>query len=364
MIDTTYLVGIMSGTSMDGVDTAMIAFSNQHSAGRLVECRFDAYPNALRQDLRALLSEGSNELHRAAQLGITLAEQYAASVRQLVADCGIQPSAIACHGQTVRHRPDNGYSVQLLNPATLAELTGTVVICDFRSRDIAAGGQGAPLVPAFHAKAFRHPQKNRVIVNIGGIANLTWLPASGTIEGFDCGPGNLLLDHWCQQHTGHAFDRDGAWGAQGSVLPKLLARLLAHPYFYQSPPKSAGYEQFNPSWLTQQLQGNEQAQDVQATLVALTAHGITNAILQRYPTAHEVYLCGGGAHNHALSRLIAQQLPQQTVDDTGRLGISPDWLEAHAFAWLGWQTLQGQPGNQPEVTGARHTCVLGAIYPA
>lgn len=363
MIDVTYLIGIMSGTSMDGIDTAMIAFSNHTSAGRLIERRYDPYSTELRLALSKLLDEGENELQRAAEIGIILTEQYAASVRQLIADCGIQPSAIACHGQTIRHCPEKGYSLQLLNPSLLAERTETSVICDFRNRDIAAGGQGAPLVPAFHAHAFRHPQRNRVIVNIGGIANLTWLPTSGAIEGFDCGPGNLLLDNWCRQHTGETFDRNGAWGQQGISLPNLLARLLAHPYFAQSLPKSAGHEQFNLEWLNRQLTGNERPQDVQATLVAFTAQCITDAILQRYPTCHEVYLCGGGTHNQFLADTISQQLPQQTVDSTDRLGISPDWLEAHAFAWLGWQTLQGKPANQPEVTGARHPCILGAIYP-
>ena len=262
------------------------------------------------------------------------------------------------------HRPDAGYTIQLVNPSLLAELTGIAVVADFRSRDIAAGGQGAPLVPAFHAAALRHPTIHRVIVNIGGISNLTDLPPSGKVIGFDCGPGNLLMDAWCQRHTGQQFDHAGAWGAGGAHLPELLKILAAHIFFSAPPPKSAGREEFNLDWLTSHLSGDESAQDVQATLLRLTTYGIVHAIETHCPNAQEVYICGGGARNTALMQSLRIALAGKLLAVHRCLGVDPDWLEAHAFAWLARQTLLGLPGNLTEVTGARHPCVLGAIYPA
>lgn len=354
----------MSGTSLDGIDAAMVAFDAEHPTGILIDQQYQEYSPALRLQILELHDSGGDELHRAALIANELADRYAETVNTLIARTNIRPSAIACHGQTIRHRPEAGYTLQLVNASRLAEQTRTTVIADFRSRDIAAGGQGAPLVPAFHVAAFRHPQQHRVIVNIGGIANLTDLPPTGNILGFDCGPGNALLDAWCQLHTGQAFDRDGAWGAQGKVIPALLAKYMHHPYFALPAPKSAGREQFNLAWATSQLQGNELPQDVQATLLQLTASSIANAIKHYCAGASEVYICGGGAHNSALLNALRAHLPQQRIDLTDTLGINADWLEAHAFAWLGWQTLQGLPGNLTEATGASHPCVLGAIYPA
>lgn len=354
----------MSGTSLDGIDAAMIAFDAAHPTGLLIDKQFHHYPAALRQQILDIHDTGIDELHRAALIANELADRYAETVNSLIASSQIRPTAIACHGQTVRHRPEAGYTIQLINAARLAEQTLTTVIADFRSRDIAAGGQGAPLVPAFHAAAFRHPQRHRVIVNIGGIANLTNIPPAGNILGFDCGPGNALLDAWCQLHTGQAFDRNGDWGAQGKIIQELLEKYLEHPYFTLAAPKSAGREQFNLAWVTGKLQGNEAPQDVQATLLQLTALGIADAIKHYCTGATEIYVCGGGAHNSALLSALRSLMPAFRIDLTDTLGIQADWLEAHAFAWLGWQTLQGKAGNLPDATGARHPCILGAIYPA
>ena len=354
----------MSGTSLDGIDAALILFDADHPTGRLVDKHYNNYPTTLRHQILELHDTGADELHRSALISNELADRYAKTVNALICKSNIQPTALACHGQTIRHRPEAGYSIQLVNASRLAELTSTTVIADFRNRDIAAGGQGAPLVPAFHAAAFRHPQRHRVIVNIGGIANLTDLPSTGKVIGFDCGPGNSLLDAWCQLHTGEEFDKDGAWSAQAETIPTVLAILLSHPYFALPAPKSAGREQFNLAWVSSHLQGDELPQDVQATLLQLTALSITNAIKHQCAHATEIYICGGGAHNSSLLYALRTHLPDLHIDLTDALGINADWLEAHAFAWLGWQTLQGLPGNLIEATGASHPCILGAIYPA
>ena len=270
--------------------------------------------------------------------------------------------AIGCHGQTIRHRPEHGYTVQLGNAALLAELTGITVISDFRSRDIAAGGQGAPLVPAFHNKVLRHSGIHRVIVNIGGISNLTDLPPDLPTTGFDCGPGNLLMDAWCMQHLSKSYDENGAWAATGKVLPALLAQMLNEPFFALPPPKSSGRDLFNMAWLQDKLQGDERAEDVQTTLLELTCRTIAQAIQQRSVDATEIYLCGGGARNQTLRDRLAALLPDSSVQTTNVLGVDSDYLEAIAFAWLAQQTLRGQAANLPAVTGARHPCVLGAIY--
>lgn len=354
----------MSGTSLDGIDAAMIAFDAEHPTGILINTQFDEYPALLRQQILALHDSSTDELHRAAIIANELADRYADTTNNLIRNTGISPTAVACHGQTIRHRPEFGYTIQLVNASRLAELTNTSVVADFRNRDIAAGGQGAPLVPSFHVAAFRDPQQHRVIVNIGGIANLTDIPPTGKVIGFDCGPGNSLLDAWCLEHTGNAYDQDGTWGSQGTIIPELSAKFLSHPYFPLAAPKSAGREQFNLAWVKSLLQGGELAQDVQATLLRLTAVSITDAIQQHCSAATEIYICGGGVHNSALINAIRNQLPTRRIALTDELGIDADWLEAHAFAWLGWQTLQSLPGNLPEATGALHPCILGAIYPA
>jgi anhydro-N-acetylmuramic acid kinase len=357
----------MSGTSLDGIDACLVEFNPNHPAGCVLSTSYASYPEDLREQLLAIHTSGEDELHRAALLSNQLANAYAQTISALLSKVEIstqQIQAIGCHGQTVRHRPDVGYTIQLVNASLLAERSGITVIADFRSRDVAAGGQGAPLVPAFHAAAMRHPSAHRVIVNIGGIANLTDLPPTGKISGFDCGPGNLLMDAWIFAHRGERYDKNGAWAETGQPLATLLNTLLAHGFFTLSPPKSAGREQFNLDWLQSKLLGNEAPEDVQATLLALTAGAIARAIEASCNSAEEVYICGGGARNGALMRAIKDAMPTRLVGLTDDLGVDADWLEAHAFAWLARQTLLGLPGNIIEVTGARHPCILGAIYPA
>jgi len=357
-------IGLMSGTSLDGVDAALADLSKDRP--RLLGHHHLTFTPELRHGLLALNQPGDDELRRAALAANSLARVYAAAVRALLEKHPAVKTvtAIGCHGQTVRHRPDDGYTLQLVNGALLAELVGIAVVCDFRSRDIAAGGQGAPLAPAFHHAVFASRTEHRVIVNIGGIANLTDLPPSGEVTGFDCGPGNLLLDAWVQRQRNEPFDADGRWATSGRVIPDLLERLLGDEYFRRAPPKSTGRETFNIGWLTRQLSGKEKPADVQATLLALTAQGIAAAITKFCAPAREIYLCGGGARNTALATLLSQRLMPRKVAQTDVLGINAEHVEALAFAWLARQTLNGLPGNLPAVTGARGVRILGAIYRA
>lgn len=355
----------MSGTSLDGVDAVLVDLDQAQPA--LLGRHYLPFDDALKGELLALHHPDHNELHRSQLVASRLARLYAQSIAELLAQTKTpveQIAAIGCHGQTIRHCPEHGYTLQIGNSSLLAELAGIRVVSDFRSRDIAAGGQGAPLVPAFHDKVLRSPSRHRVIVNIGGIGNLTNLPPNATTSGFDCGPGGLLMDAWCMRHRNQPYDADGAWAASGSVLPTLLERMLAEPFFALPPPKSSGRDLFNLAWLKNRLEGDEAAADVQATLLELTCQGIARAIHGHCPGAQEIYLCGGGAHNSALRNRLAALLPECTTNTTDSLGVSGDFLEAIAFAWLAQQTLHEQPANLPAVTGARHPCVLGAIYPA
>lgn len=354
----------MSGTSLDGIDAALVDLS--HPKPRQLAKYFLSFDDALRNALLALHLPAHNELHQAQVIGNQLARMYAAAVATLLAESksSIQDvKAVGCHGQTIRHCPEHGYTLQIGNPALLAELTGITVVSDFRSRDIAAGGQGAPLVPAFHDHVLRHPGIHRIIVNIGGISNLTNLAPNIPTTGFDCGPGNLLMDAWCSRHLGKPFDDNGAWAASGNVLPGLLEQLLAENYFSLPPPKSSGRDLFNITWLESHLQGVEIAANVQATLLELTCRSIVLSIQNHCPGATEVYLCGGGSHNQALHNRLAELLPSSSVKTTNALGMDGDYLEAIAFAWLAQQALHGKSANLPQVTGAKHPCVLGAIYP-
>lgn len=365
---STLYIGLMSGTSLDGVDAALVDFSAA-PAGRLLHTAFVPYPQALRDEALALNTSGADEIHRAATLAATVSALYLQAVTRLLREAKIEADAVAaigCHGQTVRHRPDCGYTVQLCHPAWLAEHCGITVIADFRMRDIAAGGQGAPLVPAFHAACFRDAAQHRAIVNIGGIANLSDLPPSGPVSGFDTGPGNLLMDLWCTRRRGDAYDAAGAWAASGTVIAPMLEAMLADPYFAAAPPKSTGRDHFHADWLARFAPQSHAAADVQATLLELTATSIADALRRHCAEATALYVCGGGAANTQLiARLIARLAPQQvSVQSTAALGLDPDWVEAVAFAWLAHRTLQGLPGNLPEVTGARGSRVLGAIYPA
>ena len=357
-------VGLMSGTSLDGVDAVLADFG---APKPLLAARHQPFDASLRASLWALLQPGSDELARAAAAANELARCYARAVASLLRDADVHVSlirAIGCHGQTVRHRPEDGYSIQLVNGALLAELTESTVVCDFRSRDIAAGGQGAPLVPAFHAAVFRHATIDRAVVNLGGIANITYLPGSGTVRGFDCGPGNALLDEWIMARRNLAFDDDGRWAAQGKVLPDLRDALLAHPFLSAPPPKSTGRETFNLAWASTFIDQPRADQDVQATFAELTARSIADAIPRWLGPVGEVYLCGGGARNSDLVRRIQRQLGAVPVATTAALGIDPNQVEALAFAWLTRERIEGRTGNLPEATGAAGPRRLGCVYRA
>jgi len=359
-------IGIMSGTSLDGID-AVVAEFQASAPPALLGHFYLPYDEALRTELLALNTPGSNEVERCALAGNALSRVYAAALGELLALTSLEPrqiSAIGCHGQTIRHRPELGYTTQLVNPSLLAELSGISVVADFRSRDIAAGGQGAPLVPAFHAALFRHQHIHRVVANIGGIANLTDLPPEGPVRGFDCGPGNLLLDCWANRHLGTAYDDGGKWAMSGNVIHELLSSMLADPFFAAPPPKSTGRDLFNWPWLQKFISATQQPADIQATLLELTAHGIADALESYCTSARELYLCGGGANNVALVEQLKLLLPEMKITDTNALGVPIDQVEAFAFAWLASQTLNGRAGNLPEVTGAKSQRILGAIYPA
>jgi anhydro-N-acetylmuramic acid kinase len=357
-------VGLMSGTSLDGVDAVLVDLAG--AKPQLLACSSVPFDATLRHELLALNARGDNEIERAALAGNALAEKYAAAVSAVLEAAGTRAGAIraiGCHGQTVRHRPERGYTTQIGNPALLAELTRIRVVADFRSRDIAAGGQGAPLAPAFHAAVFADPAEDRAVLNLGGIANLSLLPRAGEVVGFDSGPGNCLLDLWAAQHLGLAHDAGGNWAAAGRVIPGLLQQLLAEPYFALAPPKSTGRDLFNEAWLRKALRGGEDAQAVQATLLELTAHSVAAAARSFCPGARRVIVCGGGVKNDALMRRLAQLVAPAALEPSGRHGIDPQQVEAAAFAWLAKQALEGKAGNLPSVTGARGARVLGAIYP-
>jgi anhydro-N-acetylmuramic acid kinase len=330
-------------------------------------------PASLRAELLALNTPGANELHRAALAANALSRVYAAAVERLLHDSDVVADAVralGAHGQTVRHRPGEfdacGYTLQLLNPALLAELSGIDVVADFRSRDVAAGGQGAPLVPAFHRALFARPGEVLAVLNLGGIANLSVLKADGTTLGFDCGPANALLDHWCQQHLGLAYDDAGAWAAGGSVQEPLLSAMLAEPYFALAPPKSTGRDLFNPSWLASHLDAlpPAAAQDVQATLVELTARSCADAAQRYAGDARELLVCGGGAYNAQLMARLSARLSGYQVQPTDARGLPASQVEAAAFAWLARAHCDRRAGNLSSVTGAAGPRVLGALYPA
>ncbi|MFC4158443.1 anhydro-N-acetylmuramic acid kinase [Chitinimonas lacunae] len=366
MPNRSLFVGLMSGTSLDGIDCALVDFADGRPRVIAADCR--PFTSEFRIELLALQRPGIEELHRAALAANTLAEAYARATLDLLTEAQIPPLAVAAigmHGQTIRHRPEHGYTLQIGNAALLAELTGISVVSDFRSRDVAAGGQGAPLVPAFHQAVFSREDRHRVIVNVGGIANLTDLPGSGgVVTGFDTGPGNVLMDGWIQRHLGRDYDAHGAWAASGRLNPALLDRLLSEPFFAEPPPKSTGRDLFQLDWLDRHLAQLPPLPpvDVQATLLALTSLTIAHAIERITPNAREVYVCGGGAHNTALIAALAYQLPSRRVSTTAMLDLDPDWVEAVAFAWLARQRLLKQPGNLAEVTGAAGARILGAVH--
>ena len=358
--------GVMSGTSLDGIDAVLADFAAGAKPSVTLASTHIAFPTELRQELLALQAATHDEIVHAARAANKLADLYAHALRSVCLAAGVPAHdvvAAGVHGQTIRHRPEEGWTLQLNHPARIAEQAYMTVVADFRSRDVAAGGQGAPLVPAFHAALFGGGV-HRVVVNIGGIANLTDLPVAGAASGFDTGPGNVLLDLWHARHRGAPFDRDGAWARSGTVDRGLLSTLLAEPFFAAAPPKSTGRDLFNAEWLDARLAGSNAAPaDVQATLVALTATTIADSIVERCVDAEEILVCGGGAHNAALMEALARALAPRPVVPTSARGVPVDQVEALAFAWLAREALAGRPGNLPAVTGARGPRVLGAIYP-
>jgi anhydro-N-acetylmuramic acid kinase len=358
-------IGLMSGTSLDGVDAVLADFSSP--VPRVLAHAHRPFPQDLRTELLALTMPGTNEIDRSGAAAQQLVDVYAHCVADVLQRADRAPAdvcAIGAHGQTVRHRPETGYSLQLNAPALLAELTQIDVVADFRSRDLAAGGQGAPLVPAFHAAAFSSDAP-RAVVNIGGISNVTYLPdGEQDILGFDCGPGNLLLDAWVAQHRAEPFDRDGEFAATGRMDPDLLHRLLAEPFLDRAPPKSTGRELFSQAWLGAALVGTARPpQDVQRTLTEFTARCIGDAIKRWCASARDVVVCGGGVRNATLMTALAGEVAPRPLVTSSELGIEPDHVESLAFAWLARRCRRRETGSIPAVTGARGARIIGAIYP-
>lgn len=371
-------VGLISGTSADGIDAALVEFIGSRCLLRLG--RTYAWDAKLRARLVAL-GQGApaQSIEELGTLDVRIGEAFAAAATALIRESGMTPDgivAVGSHGQTVRHRPAGAdgdgcfpFTWQLGDASVIAERTRIVTVADFRRRDVAAGGQGAPLVPAFHAAMLHSSDEDRAVLNLGGIGNFTLLPEGSAaqphlVRGFDTGPANALMDAWCERHHGQPFDADGQFAARGEVDQWLLSRLLADPWFELPPPKSTGREHFHLDWLEERLSGDESPEDVQATLLELSALTVTNLLHSQQPHTSRVLVCGGGVRNPRLIARLASLLPQAVVESTGKHGMDPDFLEAMAFAWLARQTLSGLPGNLPSVTGASGPRVLGVIHPA
>jgi anhydro-N-acetylmuramic acid kinase len=366
---TDCFIGLMSGTSMDALDAVLVDFAT--TPPLLIASHSLEIDSELRHAILSLCSPGNNEIERLAELDVRLGRMAAVATLQLVAQAGVPVDAIkgiGSHGQTVRHSPGSTtpYTLQIGDPNTIAQLSGITTVADFRRRDLVVGGQGAPLVPAFHEAQFHSPKKNRVILNIGGIANISILPAdtSQPVTGFDTGPGNMLMDAWTQLYQNKPYDAGGDWARSGQIDTSLLNDLLNDSYLSLSPPKSTGRERYSLEWLEKQLSGAHHPQDVQATLCEQTAATITDAIRRFAPDTEEIYVCGGGARNGYLLERLSAYLDHCHITTTTDLGVEPQWVEAIAFAWLARQTLRGLPGNLPAVTGAREAVILGGIYPA
>ena len=359
-------IGVMSGTSLDGLDIALI---EQTPAIRLIATHYIPMPESLRAELLGLCASGPDEIARSAIAQQNWVKLAAQGIHSLLAQQKLKPAdirAIGSHGQTIRHEPTRGFTVQIGNPALLTELTGITVVSDFRSRDVAAGGQGAPLVPAFHEALFDQSCGKRAVLNVGGFSNLSLIESDKPVAGFDCGPGNVLLDAWINAQRGENYDRDGQWAASGQVEPLLLNALLSDPFFATQGPKSTGREVFNLEWLQEHLARLPALppENVQATLLELTALTIVESLQAAQTDTQELLVCGGGAHNSALMSRLSSLLPNTKVSSTATHGVDPDWVEAMAFAWLAHCCLEGIAANRPSVTGARGLRILGAIYPA
>ncbi|HSD69812.1 MAG TPA: anhydro-N-acetylmuramic acid kinase [Woeseiaceae bacterium] len=364
-------LGLMSGTSMDGIDAAIVRFGDRHCEVLAADCF--AYPDVLRQSLIKVRQDPSScALDSLGQLDRQAGECFAEAAMGLLAKNRIAAAdvvAIGSHGQTLRHQPlaDPPFTLQIGDPGVIAARTGIPVVADFRRGDMAVGGQGAPLAPAFHQWLFWDAGKDRVVLNIGGIANVTILPARGPVTGFDTGPGNTLLDAWVRRHQYRDFDPEGSWASQGLVSGELLSALMRDPYFAAAPPKSTGFEYFNVQWLDSRIAAckvRQADQDVQATLAELTVQSIADAIIRHAPGTTQVFVCGGGFHNRDLMQRLGARLKGITFQSTSAQGLDPDWVEAAAFAWLAMRRIAGEPGNLPSVTGASRPVLLGGIYVA
>ncbi|MEO8001113.1 MAG: anhydro-N-acetylmuramic acid kinase [Arenimonas sp.] len=365
--DSGLFIGLMSGTSLDGVDAVIAGFE---SALKVEFSRTYDLPESLVKKLLAL-SQTESQIHLDAfgQLDSELGQCFATIVKQCLQDAGISAdkiTAIGSHGQTLRHAPhgNHPFTMQLGDANIIAEQCGIDTVADFRRRDVAAGGQGAPLVPAFHASVFSNPDEERAILNIGGIANLTLLPRKGIVRGFDTGPGNGMMDAWCRLHRYQNYDRDGKFAASGKINEQLLQRCLDDAWFKLPPPKSTGRDQFNLDWARSKMQGLPiPIEDVQATLTVLTARVIADALHAEMPECQRMSVCGGGSHNPVLMKHLQTMLPELSVDTTAEHGLHPDYVEATAFAWLAKEALARRPGNLPAATGAKGSRVLGVLYP-
>lgn len=359
-------IGLMSGTSLDSIDAVLINLKDNKF--QLIDSLDHSIPEILRQQLIALCQPGNNEIDRLGIADRELAKEFAKATNALLVQAKKTKhdiTAIGSHGQTIRHRPDieNSFTLQIGDPNTIAFETGITTVADFRRKDIAAGGQGAPLAPAFHQAAFGSMQHNRVIINIGGMANITYLGKDGSSLGFDTGPGNILMDGWIQKNLQKNYDHDGQWAASGAVDQQLLAQLLNHPYLKKSQPKSTGREDFNQQWLEQTIKEQSLAiENIQATLLEFTAQTINTEVNKLPDTVNEIYICGGGAHNTQLMQRLETLAHPRIIANTAQLGIPAEWVEAAAFAWLAKQTLAKKPGNLCSVTGANKAEILGAIH--
>jgi len=370
MADDLY-IGLISGTSLDGIDAVLVRFENEQAT--VVESICSSFLSELTDEIKSLINPTTNEINRLMALDVQLGNSFAEAVKQLLVKAKIKKQdivAIGSHGQTIRHLPtaEHATTLQIADPNIIAEITGITTVADFRRRDMAAGGQGAPLVPAFHQQLFSDTNKTRVILNLGGIANITLLPAdkSKAATGFDTGTANTLMNHWIQQQENKPYDESGKWAASGTINKDFLKELLDDDYFKLAPPKSTGTEYFNPTWLTKKLSAFLflAAEDVQATLAAFTATTIKDAVNQYASEAEEIIICGGGVHNNFLLQQLKQLLPNIEINSSEKYGLDPDYIEATAFAWLAKQTIEHKTGNLPEVTGAKQKVILGGIFSA
>lgn len=371
---SAYYIGLMSGTSADAVDVVLVDFVEDRL--KLLASHSVPLPLELRTKIHLLATPGcnstQNQIDQLGELDQQLAELFASAINDLLKKSTLNRStiiAIGSHGQTIRHRPPHTslhpFTIQIGDPNVIAQRTKITTIADFRRRDMAAGGQGAPLVPAFHCALFHNSEVDRVVVNIGGMANITCLPAIGSATGFDTGPGNVLMDAWILKNHNKNYDTNGDWAASGQVNNELLSQLLKHPFFTILPPKSTGREDFNLEWLESQIQKitpQLSAADIQATITELTTVTISTSIRAFSQNHSEVFVCGGGAYNTHLMNKLQQQLPNSVVASTANLGIAPEWIEAIAFAWLAKQTMNRQKGNLSAVTGAKEEVILGGVY--